>query len=422
MKIKLNLELGRKLIYFQIIYNLVIKFFITVLGFPYFLNYLSDAVTILLIAVIWKKTRKVIRQSNYNSFIYVTSVFFAVVSISALFNFVPPLLYIWAVRNTFRFIIFMAACIVCLKHKDVDNIFQILFIFQFVNIAACIYEYLVLGCSQDYLGGIFGIEQGCNAALNLYFCIVLAWTLAQYLEKNINILFLTVSIASTVIISAFAELKFFYIEFVIIVSLIVLISKPSFKTFIIIAGSIVAFIVSLNYLRELFPAQYAVLESREAMLTYFNSTGGGYNISRMRAFQDINNRFFHDSIWHNLFGLGFGNCESSSIEVFTSDFYRSNHSLNYRFFDHVMVFLETGYVGFVAYILVFVNAARHAVVNRKKIKDKSYWSVVLVLCICCIMNMWYNYALKIEYSFMIYFAVCSVAILMKPEPTNEEKA
>ena len=55
---------------------------------------------------------------------------------------------------------------------------------QVPNIIFVLMQYYVLGLFQDNIGGLFGVERGCNGILNVYLCIVVAWGLNLYLAKE----------------------------------------------------------------------------------------------------------------------------------------------------------------------------------------------------------------------------------------------
>ena len=63
--ILLNREMGKKIIYIQIIYDFLIKFFISELGLPYFLNYLTDVFTVLIFLCVYKSNQKYFINSRF---------------------------------------------------------------------------------------------------------------------------------------------------------------------------------------------------------------------------------------------------------------------------------------------------------------------------------------------------------------------
>lgn len=114
------------LIYFELIYNLIIKFMIGNLGLPSILNYVTDAVLawILLEYFMQKDARKLtIPKSLKVSFM----ILFLVSLVSYVLNLYSPLLYIWGFRNNFRFLLFALMCAVYLDKSDIKTIFDIIY-------------------------------------------------------------------------------------------------------------------------------------------------------------------------------------------------------------------------------------------------------------------------------------------------------
>ena len=110
-----------KLIYFELIYNLIIKFLIGNIGLPSTLNYVADFVLIWIIAEFLYGKRKY----NYyipkslvlcGTFLWVASI------VSYIGNLYSPLLYLWGVRNNFRFILFAMMCAVYLRERDIQMV------------------------------------------------------------------------------------------------------------------------------------------------------------------------------------------------------------------------------------------------------------------------------------------------------------
>ena len=70
---------------------------------------------------------------------------------------------------------------------DVDRVFEFCLKLQVLNVIMGIYEYYILNVHNDYLGGIFGVDQGCNANLNGYMMIISAYAINKYLVKKMSI-------------------------------------------------------------------------------------------------------------------------------------------------------------------------------------------------------------------------------------------
>lgn len=410
MVIVFDKKLGVKLIYFQIVYNIVLGFLTSVLGLPHFMNYVTDIITILLLVIIRKKIIHAFIKSRFRSVLYTIGIFWGVASLSTLINLVPFLLYVWALRNVFRFYVFFLACGTLLDEEDVDHIFDIMYKLQYLNIALCLYEYFIWGCKQDTLGGLFGIDVGCNGSLNLYLIIILTWAFSKYMAKKLNLIRLLVVLISAMGMGALSELKILFLEIVIIAVMIFFLFKPSFKHVFFVVAGVCALFVGLTMLQKVFKGAFRVLTEKQAFWEYANSNYvGGKSLSRVMALQQINKNYFHNKLFRILFGYGFGACEMSSF--FQSDFYSQYGEITwYRWFGHAMLFLETGLIGLLSYILFFIDVARNALMRMKQLAGYKYHAViVIVMSALAIAITCYNATLRIECAYMIFFVLAIVA-------------
>ncbi len=422
MVIVFDKKLGVRLIYFQIVYNLILCFLTSVLGLPHFLNYVTDIVTVLLFVTLRKKIFHMYVKSGYRSALCVIGLFWAIVSLTALFNLVPFLLYVWAVRNVFRFYVFFLACGTFLEAQDVDRIFEILYKFQYLNIVLCLYEHFVLGCEQDNLGGIFGTGSGCNGPLNLYLFILLTWAFSKYMAKKLALTKLLVILASSLCIGAVAELKVLFLEFVLIAGMVFFLFKPSIKHAFFIAAGAIALFIGLMTMRNVFEGAFNTLMDKEKLLkTAASSYVGGESFSRAGALQQISKNYFHNKISRVLFGYGFGACETSAY--FQSDFYRLYGEIaRYRWFGHAMLFLETGLVGLISYILFFIDTARYAFIRMKALAERKYHAViVIVISTLSIAMTWYNLSLRTESAYLVFFVLAIVSVDVRSMREKERK-
>lgn len=144
----------------------------------------------------------------------------------------------------------------------------------------------------------------------------------------------------------------------------------------------------------------------ELLKQYADAKGDGYNISHLNAFDDINRLSFHNNIILKLFGYGLGGCEMSLFSLLISDFYKMYGHDNYRWFTHMMIYLQNGLEGIVLYINIFVQIFIHTIRKRKIFnKINIYGIFVSILSILVIINTWYNQAMLTEVQCLIYFAL-----------------
>lgn len=420
MVLKLNYNSCKKLIYIQIIMVLCVFFLISTLHFPSFLSYVTDIINFLLLICIFKIRGAKLKQLGGKYINISIGVFIISIVLGIIFNLVSPILVAWGARNLFRGIIFFVACVKFLDEEDIEKIFKIFFCAQIINVLATLYQYFALGIKQDYLGGIFGTSQGCNGATNVFCIILLIYFGVSYINKNIPIYIFAVIGLTTLIIAALAEIKIYYMEFALIIVLVILFSKPSFRTFFVVGITIVGLFIAIDLMKKIFPLQYETLVNFELLKQYADAKGGGYNISRLNAFGDINRLFFHNNIILKLFGYGLGGCEMSSFSFLISDFYKMYGHYNYRWFTHMMIYLQNGLVGIVLYINIFVQIFIHAIRKRKIFnKINIYGIFVSILSILVIINIWYNQAMLTEVQYLIYFALSICLVQTKSNKYSE---
>lgn len=391
---------------------------ITMFNVPSTIMYLLDITNVIsMIYIVYaKKTQKILQSLKASSLLKILLILSVVLIIGDIINLVNPLLIVWAIRNNFRAFIFFFICIVILEKEDVEKIFNILCALQVPNVILSFYQYFTLGLNQDYLGGIFGIEQGCNAYTNIYLCIICIYVIVMYIYKKTRLRKVIIISVSSLIIAAAAELKIFFIEFVVIIVLAVILTRPNRKTFSIVVIAGVMLEIGLNTFKVIFPSAYKDLVDISRLVEYNTSVIWGYNISRWGAFKEINQIFFKNNIIYNLFGYGFGNCEYSSVAFFTSDFYKEYGNYHYRWFAHQHWFLEGGYLGFGLILVFFVFIFIWNTKYKKKFEQYKQFALFgQIFSIITIVSLWYNAAIKVEVSYAIMFALAASFIVAKSE-------
>lgn len=400
----------RKIIYIEVVFTLVYQTLISLIGAPSSISYFFDAcnVVVLLFVLIKRNKQNIVSSIGAKQIMYIVICLSLSLLVGDILNVVKPTLIVWAIRNNYRFFLFFFACALVLTYKDVEKIFGIICWFQIPNVLLTIYQFIVLGKKQDYLGGIFGMQQGCNAYTNVFLCAIVAFTIAKYISKKTDLKNLVWIIVSSLSIAAVAELKVFFIEFIVVALFSILLSKPTSKTIKILFGSVAGLAVGLYTFSQVFPDAYQDLININRLVEYNTTVVWGYNISRWGAFKEINNIFFNNSLFLNLFGFGFGNCEYSSVPIFTSDFYKAYGSYHYRWFAHQTWFLETGYIGFGLFLLFFVFIFIWALKEKNRMKQANEYILgAQLLSLVAIISLWYNNSTRVEISYLLFFALAT---------------
>lgn len=396
---------GRKMVFFILYFTIIMETLIAEFKFPQSIRYLNDIAIFFILLLMNVKFFKTFNESNNTIIVFGIGLFFITSTISALFNFVPVRLFIWALRNSFRGIILLFAATVYLNENDLSKIFDTLLKLQIINLLLALYQFFILNHKMDDIGGIFGYGNG--AGVNIFNALLIAYYLNKYLYEKKGFLKLFFVIVSSIIIAAVAEEKMTYIMFGIIFLISVLFSKFSFKKLIAVLIGILGMVIGLFILKYYYPDMYEIMTDFDLLIKYSQTTyEEGYRIPRLGAFKFISNNFF-DSTFNEIFGLGFGNGETSNIAIFQSDFYNRYGSYNYRWFTHQWIFLESGYLGILSFILMFGTILISLIkkIRKATINQKIYLITSICMGICCIITIWYNATLKVDMEYLAYFSV-----------------
>ena len=400
-------ELGRKLIFFELIYVLSIGMVSDLLEI-HWISYGIDVVNmaVLVLFLTYRKFLTEVFRMRLQYVLYAVLLLCAAAWLTALLNTVPILLVLWSTRNALRFFPFFFAVILFWNEKATEVFSKILIWLQIPNTIIALIEFYLLDLRGDYLGGLFGFTKGCNVFLAAYFFIVVTLVVEKYLHGKLNFVVMGATCFASLIISAMAELKVSYVVIPLIIIASFVLNKPSLKTFVLAAVISVGMVVAVNLIVFFFPLWTDSFSSIKALISVGTKIGGGYNIPRFGAFSEINEIFFHNSIIRNLIGYGFGACEYSSYDFLTSDFYGRYGALNYRWFSHQMWFLQTGYLGIVCYAGFILTVFFWITKMKRRFGDAGgIGSYGQIMCGVMIVSFVYNSSLTMESGYFLFAAL-----------------
>lgn len=397
---------GKKTVLFILYFTIIMETLIAEFKLPTAIRYVNDIAIIILIYFMRGKILSFFKRNKMNLIISSISIFFIVCCFSALFNWVPIRLFFWAIRNTFRGIVFFIAAINYIDRNDIKKILDNLLKLQFINLILAIYQFAVLHHIMDRIGGIFGYGNG--SGVNIFNAILIAYYLNNYLWNKNSLLKLLFAVLSSFIIAALAEEKMTYIIFMAIFIISIGLSKFSLKKIMALAVGTIGLFVGLILMKEYYPGMYEVMTNINRILDYAQTTyEEGYRLPRIGAFPKISELFFKNDL-HNVLGLGFGNCDTSNFSMFQSDFYNEFGEYNYRLFTHQWIFIEGGYLSFISFVGIFICIAYYLIkgIFIEENKDiKCNCIVSFCLCCCCIILIWYNATLKNDMQYLAYFSM-----------------
>ena len=396
--------------YFQIIYNIAIKYLIAAFNVPSILNYVTDVVTIAILILSINGLRKENFFSKYKGISIIIVLLMANIVIGLLANGGNILLVLWAFRNTYRFFIFAICCMINLTKKDIQRMMTWFLYSLPVNVILCTIQYIHLQATTsvyvktyagDFVGGMFGQLQGSNAIMNLYLFSILAYGFSCYIFKKMNLLKLTLLCAMVFYIAILAEMKIVYVEFFIILILTMLLNRPTKKTVLIIISGFIM-IPIIYYAWNYYNSESASILNLTNMIGYLGDQGysGSHSVNRLNAIPKVYEIIFNKDGVSNLFGIGLGNGEHSIYSFMESQIYLYYNSLHYIYFSQSILYLETGLIGLLLYVSYFVanfiTTCKYKLVAVNSDFDLIFLNFAQLFSVACIITIFYNSALRSE--------------------------
>lgn len=421
---KIKIKSGSCGIIYGMLVFVLFERFLESFGLPHSVIFLLDAFNAILLINLLKG--KKLSHWFRDPILRWQAVVFAIGIIVAVVNFVKLPLILWALRNLIRFNIFYLACTEYLQLKDVKTLFNILKCLFFVNFVLIVFEYVVLGLSGDYLGGIFGVTLGANAYMNILLILVFSYEMVMWIAKKEKIYAVALVWAIAIIESLLCEIKIFFVEMLLIIFITFLINiiiQKKVKLFIQVIGigcvAVLGLLAAINILGRMYPnfANFFTFEGFLYATTRESGYSGAGDLNRLTAIMTINKKFFADTMTR-VFGMGLGSAEySTSLALLTSQFYQQNNYLHYFWFSHAWMYLECGYIGLIGYIFSFLSQGFCGMKLAKKLKKDPerypYLVVAIVVCFLTAVLYLYNQSLRLEIAYLLYFCFSIISIVRK---------
>ena len=276
-----------------------------------------------------------------------------------------------------------------------------------------------MGYRQDYLGGIFGVQKGCNGTLLVFFSVVTIKTVLEFMRNEGSTVKCIIFTFIGLLCSALSELKFFFLLFIGIVLAVVIMTKSSIRKTVFITLAIImilAFSALLSVMYEEFAGFLSIDKLWVAFLNPNYATDE--DIGRLTAIPAISD-YFLTSVPQQLFGMGLGNADTSSIALFNTPFFEMYGMLHYTFFSYSFLFLETGIIGLLLYTSFFITAFVVALkLYKRKKADPLICQLTMIFTCVCIAFMFYNGALRTESAGYLAFFVLALPLISSKATKN----
>ena len=371
---------------------------------PNFIKYALDIAWIILLFLMVFNKSIVLHKWVTPAFITVIT-FLLYTFLAYIFNFQSPFYYLWGLRNNFRFYVFFFAVISYFSCEEADNVFKILEALFWINAAVSFIQYFVLGYNQDGLGGIFGTETGVNSYSIIFFTVVLSRSLLLYMTKREKAVYCFSKCSVALLVSALAELKVFFVIFIIILFLAAILTSFSWRKFILIFACVIVAMLASVLLTTLFDFDNVLsIKNIWELATQEHYTTEG-TVNRLSAIPVLAKTLV-TKLNDRLFGMGLGNCDTSAFSIFNTPFYQNYGHLRYSWFSCAFLFLEVGYVGILIYLMFFIIGT---VLCFKRLKAREtqplFCQMAIIMFAVCFILFFYNGSLRTEAGYLIYFVL-----------------
>ncbi len=381
-----------------------IEFLLSAIGLPGAIKYSADVALVTLLFLLFFK-RSIVLHRKLVPFLLFTVIFFIYTFILYMLNFQSPFYYLWGLRNNFRYYIFFFALVTFFKEDDIDTLFKLLDVLFWINAAITLVQYFFFNYKQDHLGGIFGIETGSNSYTIIFFVIITSKSLLSYMSSKESAAKCFSKCITTLVIAALAELKVYYVLFLLILGFSALLTSFSWKKFIAILVCVIAAIFGSILLTVLFDFDNVLsINYIWDLATQENYSAEG-TVNRLSAIPTLAKNVVTD-FENRLFGLGLGNCDTSAFAICNTPFYKTYGDMRYSWFSCAFLFLETGYVGVLIYLSFFVMCY---ILSRKQIELNHTRPLLcqmsMIMSIICVILLFYNSSLRAEAGYMAYLVL-----------------
>lgn len=412
MKTKLTITIKKRsqpewFSWFIVIMPFLLGLLTTFLGLPYALRYLIDVAWVIL-AFLLIRYRPLKRGKETQGLVLWVCLFLICTLLVYLVQYQSGLYYLWGFRNNFRYYAAFFAFAAFLRASDIEDFFRMLDKVFWLNVFISVFQFFVQGLQQDILGGIFGVEAGVNGYTNIFFSIVLTRSLILCFEKREPLKACVLKCGAALIVAALTELKFFFVEFALILALTSLFTRFTWRKLIMILGGAIGLVVCALLLMELFPVfdgWFTFDRMLETALSDKGYTSSG-DLNRLNSIPRINELWL--THWsQRIFGMGLGNCDNATYAFLTTPFFIQNVDMHYTWLSYAFMYLECGWVGLIFYFgfFVLVYLAIRKIERRSEGIAKSYCRISKIMAILCPLIAIYNSSLRTEAGYMAFFVL-----------------
>lgn len=307
-----------------------------------------------------------LEKTNISCAVLMTFILYALLSVFwSNFN-------IYNIIVRFRYIFFgsVTYCVVK-KYLSNDNfmwIINFMSIVQVINLFFTIYQNLIMRMHPDFCNGIFGFTGYSNAAQGC-FCVALSiLAFVYYIDGTWKSIKSFSIIGMSCVICAFAEIKVYFVVFLLAAVGIIAIRKNTLKEKlkIVFSGILIAILLYVAYriLLIVLPDNLYTFFSLQGYLKY---EGRSDYAGRTNTIKFIYENLFHENFFRAMFGTGLGSTSSDYI-----------YELGKSFSDFGFIGLGILSAFLVNIFLLYFNPKKNCVHTQERLFCAAYAGVFFI--------------------------------------------
>lgn len=408
------LSQNKKRVYYLVLFIFLKGFIASIIGFEEIMNVFADICVFYLAYKVSKSSSIQLKYILGKKLVVLINLFFFIGIVSAFVNFIPIPTILWGVRMFVRYFLLLYV-VACTFHKsDIEWIRNFMYnIFKW-NTFACLYQ-LYIYRTGDWMSGITH-NNGELAILMVVFDLFFSM---EYFMGRMTKYSLIYRFLITIFIAMWAEIKFLYFVLPLcIYSSYVLAKKTNFVNVLVLVIASLFFVPTMKYILSFYYSDEYIEKTfdtdeivKETSHDRYNLAAEGVSFNRNTCIEKTNELFLYDPL-HYAIGWGIGSGTNSGRFKTWIGF--QHEQTAYFFFTSSYVLLETGWLGYLTFLLIYVFIMLRFLYYYVMYKDQQsrFWSsFAIALCGFTFLFIWYNDTPYAYYYIpFVIWAFCFVAI------------
>ncbi|MBX0313325.1 hypothetical protein [Planococcus glaciei] len=287
-----------------------------------------------------------------------------------------PIVAISAIKRFGFIILFVFALNITNLYKKYSNLLNWLIVtILVVNFLVAVVQYFQGIYNQDDITGFLGGNTtGVFMYLFMFYLAILSGL--HYYKKISTFLFFALTMIP-IIYSAIAEVKIGFVSIAILLIVYLVFINKGLKSLLLLIATSFVFSWAYFFLISVYPEHDFLNMAFLDEYLVEQSYGGDGTINRFGFKPTVDAVVFEEKNSEIIFGKGLGSGNPSEMDILKGEVYRNFDYLKYSWFTLPYLYIETGWVGTIAYVLIYILPLIIALKAFKR--EKSMLAIIVIL-------------------------------------------